>query len=82
LVPILLFVSMEIVKFMQVRAAAPLLPRGHADALAICRRMRLHGINRIHSAQGAIFVNHDQRMRDPATGEYALARNTNLNEVC
>jgi hypothetical protein len=33
------------------------------------------------SSQGAIFVNRDQRMRDPATGEYALARNTNLNEV-
>ena len=31
--------------------------------------------------QGAIFVNYDTHMRDPVTGEYALARNTNLNEV-
>ena len=46
LVPISLFVSMEIVKFMQ----------------------------------GALFINLDEAMRDPATGERALARNTNLNE--
>ncbi len=46
LVPISLFVSMEIVSF----------------------------------CQGALFINYDERMRDPVTGEFALARNTNLNE--
>ena len=45
LVPISLFVSLEIVKFLQ-----------------------------------GFFIQKDERMRDPATGELALARNTNLNE--
>jgi hypothetical protein len=26
-------------------------------------------------------VNYDERMRDPVTGELAVARNTNLNEA-
>ena len=46
LVPISLYVSMEIVKFLQ----------------------------------GALFIDRDTAMRDPATGEFAAARNTNLNE--
>ena len=45
LVPISLFVSLEIVKYLQ-----------------------------------GYFIQYDERMRDPATGELALARNTNLNE--
>ena len=45
LVPISLFVSLEIVKFLQ-----------------------------------GYFIQYDERMRDPATGQLALARNTNLNE--
>ena len=46
LVPISLFVSLEIVKFVL----------------------------------GAFFLNRDVGMRDPATGEHALARNTNIIE--
>ena len=46
LVPISLYVSMEIVKYLQ----------------------------------GALFISRDAGMRDPASGEFAAARNTNLNE--
>jgi phospholipid-transporting ATPase len=45
LVPLSLFVSLEIVKYLQ-----------------------------------GYFIQYDERMRDPSTGELALARNTNLNE--
>jgi len=34
----------------------------------------------VSEAQGALFINKDERMRDPVTGETALVRNTNLNE--
>ncbi len=30
--------------------------------------------------QGFLYINWDEEMRDPATGDYARARNTNLNE--
>ncbi|DBA65766.1 hypothetical protein WJX79_001197 [Trebouxia sp. C0005] len=46
LVPISLFVSLEIVKFWQ----------------------------------GFLYINHDREMKDPTSGEYAKARNSNLNE--
>jgi magnesium-transporting ATPase (P-type) len=82
LVPISLFVSVEIVKFMQVRAAtAVAVGVTDADACAICHGCPSFCIICSSLPQGAIFVNRDQRMRDPVTREYALARNTNLNEV-
>ena len=31
-------------------------------------------------AQGFIYINNDEQMVDPASGQGALARNTNLNE--
>jgi len=129
LVPISLFVTLEIVKFWQARgppgalahtcctvssiwpctvapgrlqrgcvrvtsrSALLILACGSAQACALYRGRHcpvdacLHDCASLrtlrgHAAgvQGFLYINYDEGMRDPATGDYARARNTNLNE--